>query len=433
VAGDLDQDGVLEVMVVGGDEGAVFAWHADGSEVRDGDGDPATDGVLLATGAAFSFATPALGDLDLGGDLELVVGLDEPAGLVHALKAKGGEAPGFPVALGGRISASPALGDLDQDGALEIVIAVEDDSVHVLTAGGTPRPGWPRWAFLDNAAARTSSPVLADLDQDGFPEILLAENSAPPPVQHLARLRAWHADGSVVQGFTDLVFALDPEATSAGATQSTPVVGDIDGDGLPEILLGAEDGRIYGWNHDGSPAAGFPIQTSGEVRGSPALGDVDGDGLIELVVAGWDRSLSVWDLAGEAHGELLPWPLFRRDAANRGNLGLPVGPALDPPPLQEPVPANRRSLLLDPPWPNPANPEASVRFHLAQSSPVRLIVVAAGGRVVRRLVDGYLAAGDHHLVWDGRTDRGRPLPSGIYWLRLETGAERAVRPLTLIR
>lgn len=426
--GDLDGDGDLEVAVVGGDVGAVFAWHHDGREVRDGDLDPGTDGVLLATGAAFSFATPALGDLDGGGDLELVVGLDEPQGLLHALKASGGEAPGFPVPLGGRISASPALGDLDGDGELEVVIAVEDDSVHVLTSRGTPHAGWPQWAFLDQALARTSSPVLADLDADGFPEVIQAENSAPPPTQHLAQLKAWRADGSVVSGFENVTFVTDPEAVAAGATQSTPVVGDVDGDGRPEIILGAEDGQLYAWNHDGTQAAGFPIQTAGEVRGSAALGDIDGDGRVEVVMAGWDKNLYVWDLDGQAAAALLPWPFFRHDAQNRGNL------ALGPPPriLLETVPGGELPELL-PPWPNPANPRAELRFLLRRGGVVNLTLFAVDGRTVRRLLRGSLAAGEHHIVWDGKTDRGTLAPSGVYWIRLDSASGTANGRLTVLR
>jgi len=72
---------------------------------------------------------------------------------------------------------------------------------------------------------------------------------------------------------------------------------------------------------------------------------------------------------------------------------------------------------------------------------VRLSVYDVQGRNVRRLSDGPLAGGRHELRWDGRDDGGRPLASGIYYLRLETaqggalpsGRQPEVVPVVLAR
>jgi hypothetical protein len=211
----------------------------------------------------------------------------------------------------------------------------------------------------------------------------------------------------------------------------------VDGDGEPEILLGAEDGRLYGWNRDGTAVSGFPIQTEGEVRGAAALGDVDGDGLVEVVVAGWDRHLYVWDLAGQASPERLPWPFFHRDGRNTGNLALPFGPVESPD--REPDRDTATSTdnggkpQLLAPWPVPANPSTEIRFRLPAGGPVELVLYGVDGRLVNRLVAATLAAGEHRLTWDGRTAGGAPAPSGIYWLRLVAPGGEAVKRLTVIR
>jgi hypothetical protein len=152
-----------------------------------------------------------------------------------------------------------------------------------------------------------------------------------------------------------------------------------------EILFGAEDGRLYGFGHDGTPVAGFPIQTAGEVRGSAALGDVDGDGLIEVVAAGWDKSLYVWDLAGAASPERLPWAFFRRDAANRGNVAL-AGPPAGRGPGPAPPPGAAFDVVpqLLAPWPNPAN-RGGDQLRLPRGGRVRLALYGVDGRVVCRL------------------------------------------------
>ncbi len=86
------------------------------------------------------------------------------------------------------------------------------------------------------------------------------------------------------------------------------------------------------------------------------------------------------------------------------------------------------------PWPNPFNPAVSFRFELREAAPVRLTVVDARGRLVRRLLDGGMqSAGPTVLVWDGRDDTGRPAASGVYTFVLEAAGLHHRRPVTLVR
>ncbi|HPF69602.1 MAG TPA: FlgD immunoglobulin-like domain containing protein [Candidatus Krumholzibacteria bacterium] len=93
-----------------------------------------------------------------------------------------------------------------------------------------------------------------------------------------------------------------------------------------------------------------------------------------------------------------------------------------------------RDLVLGPAVPNPANPRSVVRFRVpAGGADVQVTVYDARGRRVARLHDGWLAEGDHALPWDGRDDRGRSVPSGVYAVRLQDGAAGQVLKLTIIR
>ncbi len=89
--------------------------------------------------------------------------------------------------------------------------------------------------------------------------------------------------------------------------------------------------------------------------------------------------------------------------------------------------------LLRPAWPNPFNPRTELAFTLPTSGPVRLRVHDARGAVVRTLVDGALAAGEHRPTWDGHDDAGRAAPSGAYFARLEAGAVVETAKLVLVR
>jgi len=83
--------------------------------------------------------------------------------------------------------------------------------------------------------------------------------------------------------------------------------------------------------------------------------------------------------------------------------------------------------------PNPFNPVTRIRFGLSSAGEVSLRVYDVSGRLVRTLVEGPLAAGPHGSSWDGRDDRGRPVSSGIYFLRLQRGSFVKVRKMVLAR
>ena len=84
--------------------------------------------------------------------------------------------------------------------------------------------------------------------------------------------------------------------------------------------------------------------------------------------------------------------------------------------------------------PNPFNPRTTIAFDLpADASRVSLRIFDLRGRAVATLVDGSLPAGRHSAAWTGVDDAGRALGSGIYLARIDTGRDRAVRKLTLVR
>jgi len=83
--------------------------------------------------------------------------------------------------------------------------------------------------------------------------------------------------------------------------------------------------------------------------------------------------------------------------------------------------------------PNPFNPTTTISFTIPASGMVKLAVYNALGQEVRNLVNGYLAAGVHSVVWNGRDSAGRATTSGIYFYRLEAGSLSATKKLTLLR
>ena len=83
--------------------------------------------------------------------------------------------------------------------------------------------------------------------------------------------------------------------------------------------------------------------------------------------------------------------------------------------------------------PNPFNPMTEVNFSLARDGQARLDIYDLRGRLVRRLVDGDMAAGVHAVVWNGRDGLGRAQASGVYLALLEVGSVRQTKRLALVR
>ena len=91
------------------------------------------------------------------------------------------------------------------------------------------------------------------------------------------------------------------------------------------------------------------------------------------------------------------------------------------------VPAARLTDALGPVWPNPFNPSTTIAFSLRASARVELAVYDLRGRKLAGLVSGRRDAGRHEVVWLGRDDRGRALPSGTYLARLTIATDDASR------
>ena len=85
-------------------------------------------------------------------------------------------------------------------------------------------------------------------------------------------------------------------------------------------------------------------------------------------------------------------------------------------------------------YPNPFNPETTIPYALSSDAIVSLAIYNIAGQVVRKLVDGEaLAAGQYQAVWDGRSESGASVASGMYFYLLHAGDYVAKRKMLLLR
>ncbi|MCA9758898.1 MAG: FG-GAP repeat protein, partial [Candidatus Eisenbacteria bacterium] len=89
---------------------------------------------------------------------------------------------------------------------------------------------------------------------------------------------------------------------------------------------------------------------------------------------------------------------------------------------------------LHPVRPNPSPVGTAIRYDLAQSTDVNLVVYDVSGRAVRTLLDGTnQAAGRYTADWDGLSDAGFAMPSGVYFYALETPQFSGTRRFVLLK
>lgn len=84
-------------------------------------------------------------------------------------------------------------------------------------------------------------------------------------------------------------------------------------------------------------------------------------------------------------------------------------------------------------YPNPFNPSTNIRFDLPLASQVSLIIYNALGQTVRTLLDRRYEAGSHQIIWDGRDDFGKPIASGVYFLRMVANRGQGTNDFVQIR
>lgn len=84
-------------------------------------------------------------------------------------------------------------------------------------------------------------------------------------------------------------------------------------------------------------------------------------------------------------------------------------------------------------FPNPFNPSTEIRFDIPTARTVQLRVYNQLGQTVRTLVDNRMKAGSYRIKWDGKTEAGNNVSSGVYFYSLEAGEYSQIRKMTLVK
>lgn len=275
---DIDNDGRLDVAF-GSRDGLLWVLGPDGNRAS---------GWPQPTGNPID-SSPSVADTD--GDLrpELFIGsgtYEAPSGALVSFEHDGNRRFTF-VAHDNTFAApsihtTPALADVAGSAGIDVTFgSLGVESIWSLSQGGVVHPGFPYYA--DDTVF--SSPAVLDANGDGRDDFVIGgDASAGPtfnPVNHQGGLvRAITGSGQLIwQLFTDDII------------RSPVTVGDIDGDGSPDVVFGGGDYwggndsvKVWALDRNGNVKPGWPISTDGVPIAEPTLADVDGNGVLDVVI-----------------------------------------------------------------------------------------------------------------------------------------------------
>ena len=463
--GDIDGDGQPEIVVTNHgltSGGFIYAFRMNGDIVP---GFPINHG--------YSSRTPVLADLNGDGAMEIIVNKRlSSAGEVWVYKGNGTVYPGWPKPIGHVPASSAAVGDLTGDGVPEIV-AESYTALYAWKANGDTLPGFP--FYMPNSATNSySSPVLADIDHDGYKDIVFGTHVltgggyvfalkkdgtqlpgwpqatsqwiyGPPAVAYIDAdtvldiaigdqvlsgtpadyLYAWNANGSPLQGFP---------VGPLNAINNQVAIGDVNNDGMMELIVddNTSAGVYLGFNHNGAPLAGWPITATGTTFfNMPCLADVNHDDTLDIVGAAREGTTTtftnvyLWNTGIPYHQNGIAVPVWQYNVRHDG--------VFDERTVLGVMERNRdvaTDVRLLQNYPNPFNPATIIQYTIppGRRSVVSLRVYDLLGREVATLVNEAQPPGTHEATWDASG-----FASGIYFYRLEADGFTSTRKLMLLR
>jgi subtilisin family serine protease len=368
--------------------------------------------------------------------------------VLNAWNADGTSLANFPVTIGGAVLAPPAVADLTGDGNLEILVVTLNGLLHAINPlTGANIAGFPASVSGGSQNAMT----IANLDADPQPEILIATSTA-------GYLDAINHDGTVFfqknigqqiktsavvadvdnNGSEEIivitapgqVYIMNPDGSNlpnmpvqlGTSVECTPVVARFDGGNNAGIIFGDTIGRIHSIRKDGTQSPNFPIPLGGNVKVSAALADIDGDDDLDIVIP---DNVSYFTIDIKRPAQSIEWACYMGGWNRSGNVYQPT-PNEDPavPQLVTELKGN---------YPNPFNPETTIRFNLSENSLVNLVIYNNRGQIVRNLVSDAREAGSHSVIWNGTDNTGRSVSSGVYYYRMQAGNYTETRKMVLMK
>jgi photosystem II stability/assembly factor-like uncharacterized protein len=403
---DVDNDSQLEVIGVASN-GKIYIYEKDG-----------TGGIFVSPDPSDSYfyGELAVADIDYDGYPEIVVG-SRNRHTLYVWRTQDTTLMFSFTRPNLMFQISPAVGNIDTSTTSLEIIAVGttgdtlSDTLYVLRSDGSIY--WQSAVeFPVSDDPLDFNPTLSDIDGDGLLEVLVYNKPD--------KILIFNSDGSLYGEISIPGYA--SEITTA----------DINGDGEIDILIPTRNGYLLAYQNDLSLIPGFPIEKEEEgITGSASIVDLNQDGNTDIVLGFMNQWLCAWTFPTSYIPAPLNWSMFRHDLWNTGALyerteNLKGG-------VLSGVTKRGLKFSLYPIMPNPAKGNIEIRFSVAKETDVEIKVYDVAGRRVKTIVSEKFKPGIYTIGWDRKDYNRKRLPSGIYFIRMETETFRKTQKVVILR
>lgn len=370
---DMDGDGDLDIIVAAFD-GKIYVFDSEGNDLDGFPVDVLYDGKFGGDPPAPNriFTTPAIADLNGDGVPDLIVGSNQlvgeggNSGAVYAVDGRGTNAPSpylpnwpvtmtslnlFPLVAEG-VTNSPVAATFEGvlagvshgNASSPLILPGDPGEQKKLNAYPTnilpqnPDPNAldglaPSSAFgpLSTAAQPNtmlplfSQPALADMDQDGVPDVIASGGSLSLAINIQSPSDNLKGDNLLAMWSvkTGKMLPASPMVLEDFTFFNSSAIADINGDGYPEAIIGSGGYYVHAYDACGREPEGWPKFTGQWIIPTPAIGDLDGDGSLEVTIGTRSGWLYAWH-TGAPVTNLVEWESYHHDNRNTGNYDVPL-------------------------------------------------------------------------------------------------------------
>ena len=298
-----------------------------------------------------------------------------------------------------------------------------DGTQYMTVATLTPFEGY----FVYNSIGETMTLAFPPVESVGTAVPKVSATAAPGPGEYLLQVSAALAGTDFRDTYNYVGFrnGSTPGRDALDALKPPPI-----GNGLQVNIIDGGSAYLENYKPAGSEGASWVFAVTSTGAKGKAVLTLGGAGTLPP-----GYSVHVLDLVSENAVPSMPGSFdVNLDAPNAPRYyKVIIGTESFAAKESQGIPLQPVTYALEQNYPNPFNPSTTIRYALAKKTDVTLEVFNTLGQRVRTLVEAAQTTGQYAVTWDGTSDGGAHVASGVYFYRLRTGEFTAVRKLAMIR